>query len=114
VRRDVLSNVENPAKGVTLYDFHVGSRQLFFLYVGDDAGYPHFSWAADREAEHTLPSGLKAHCRYAESPDGQARECLIALSTHSPKQILVFYEKLPANWASVADGIIDSIEPRMP
>lgn len=111
VRRDVLSNVESPMNGVTLYDFHVGSLPLLFLYAGDDAGYPHFSWAADRETEQTLPSGLKAHCRYAETAEGRARECLITLSKRSPKQILAFYEKLSPKWAQVADGIIESIAP---
>ena len=112
IRRDVLHSSETPTKGVTLYDFHVGSLPLLFLYAGDDAGYPHFSWAADREAEQTLRSGLKAHCRFAETSEGRARECLITLSKTSPKQILAFYEKLPAKWAKVADAIIESIEPR--
>jgi hypothetical protein len=114
VRRDVRSSVESPTKGVTLYDFHVGSLPLLFLYEGDDAGYPHFSWAADREAEQTLASGLKAHCRFSETDNGRARECLITLSQHSPKQILAFYEKLPAKWADIADGIIESIQPQAP
>lgn len=112
IRRDVLSNVETPAAGVTLYDFHVGSRPLLFLYVGDDAGYPHFSWAAEAEQDQTLPSGLSAHCRSAQTESGRARECLIALSKRSPKQILAFYEKLPPEWASVADKIIESVKPR--
>ena len=114
IRRDVLSNQDSPAPGVRLYDFHVGSRPLLFLYVGDHAGYPHFAWAADRETEQVLRSGLKAHCRYVEAPSGRARECLIELSKRSPQQILAFYENLPAKWASVADGIIESIEPRKP
>lgn len=114
IRRDVLSNEESPTPGVTLYDFHVGSRQLLFIYVGDDAGYPHFSWAADREQNLTLHSGLSAHCRYAESAEGRARECLIALSKRSPKQLMVFYEKLPTVWADIADAIIESIRAREP
>jgi hypothetical protein len=114
IRRDVRHSAETPTHGVTLYDFHVGSLPLLFVYTGDDAGYPHFSWAADREAEQTLPSGLKAHCRFAETSDGRARECLIALSKTSPKQVMVFYEKLPAKWADVADEIIESIEPSDP
>ena len=114
IRRDVLTNEESPAPGVTLYDFHVGSRQLLFLYAGDDAGYPHFSWAADREQRVVLRSGLSAHCRYAESAEGKARECLIQLSKRSPKQLMVFYEKLPAEWASVADAIIESVSARKP
>jgi hypothetical protein len=114
IRRDVLSNAETPEPGVTLYDFHVGSRQLLFLYAGDSAGYPHFSWAADREQEQTLASGLAAHCRFAESAQGRARECLIKLSPRSPKQLLAFYEKLPDKWANVADAIIESIQARKP
>ena len=114
IRRDVLTNEDSPTPGVTLYDFHVGSRPLLFLYAGDNAGYPHFSWAADREDTLTLPSGLSAHCRYAESAEGRARECLIALSKRSPKQLMVFYEKLPPEWASVADGIIDSVRATKP
>jgi hypothetical protein len=114
VRRDVLNSTETPTKGVTLYDFHVGSLPLLFLYEGDDAGYPHFSWAADREEQETIASGLKMHCRYAESAQGRARECLIELSKQSPKQILAFYEKLPAKWANVADAIIGSIQPQYP
>jgi len=106
----VRHSAQTPTKGVTLYDFHVGSMPLLFVYAGDDAGYPHFGWAADREAEQTLPSGLKAHCRFAETSDGRARECLITLSKTSPKQVMVFYEKLPAKWADVADEIIESIE----
>jgi hypothetical protein len=114
IRRDVMTNEESPTPGVTLYDFHVGSRPLLFLYAGDDAGYPHFSWAADREQDLTLSSGLSAHCRYAESAEGRARECLIELSKRSPKQLMVFYEKLPAEWASVADAIIQSVRARKP
>ena len=114
IRRDVRHSAGTPTHGVTLYDFHVGSLPLLFLYTGDNAGYPHFSWAADGEAEQTLPSGLKAHCRYAEREDGLARECLITLSKSSPKQILAFYDKLPAKWAEVADEIIESIRPSEP
>jgi hypothetical protein len=112
LRRDVLHNAETPTNGVTLYDFHVGSMPLLFMYSGDTAGYPHFGWAADREASEKLPSGLPAHCRYSEKGEGKARECLITLSKHSPKQLLVFYEKLPAKWSKVADEIIASVEPR--
>jgi hypothetical protein len=112
IRRDVLSNEDSPTQGVTLYDFHVGSLPLLFVYAGDDAGYPHFSWAADREEHVTLHSGLSAHCRYAEADQGRARECLIELSKRSPKQLLVFYEKLSPKWAGVADAIIDSIRAR--
>ena len=111
VRRDVLSNAESPSEGVTLYDFHVGSLPLLFMYAGDRAGYPHFSWTPDREADQTLPSGLKARCRFAETERGFARECLISLSKTSPKQILAFYDKLPSKWAHVADKIIESIAP---
>jgi hypothetical protein len=81
-----------------------------FIYVGDEAGYPHFSWAAKREQQLALPSGLWAHCRYAELDSGQARECLVVRSKTSPRQLLVFYDKLPPKWAKVADAIIDSIE----
>lgn len=112
VRLDVLSNVDTPVPGVTLYDFHVGSRPLLFVYVGDKAGYPHFGWDADREERLVLPSGLRAHCRYRRSGRERARECLIALSESSPKQLMLFYEKLPKKWSRVADGIIESIAPR--
>lgn len=112
IRRDVLHNSHVPTPGVTLYDFHVGSLPLLLVYVGDQAGYPHFGWAADREGKHTLRSGLKGHCRVAQRPEGRARECLIALSETSPKQLMIFYEKLSPEWADVADAIIESIEPK--
>ena len=112
LRRDVRSSTQTPEYGVTLYDFHIGSLPLLFMYVGDQAGYPHFGWAAKREQQQTLRSGLWAHCRYAELEAGQARECLIVLSKESPQQLMVFYDKLPAKWAKVADAIIDSIAPR--
>lgn len=111
IRRDVLSNEVTPTRGVTLYDFHVGSLPLLFAYVGDHAGYPHYGWAADREEQERLPSGLRAHCRYAVSQQGRARECLIALSERSPKQLMVFYDQLSSQWANAADAIIASIAP---
>ena len=111
IRADVLHNTETPERGVTLYDFHVGSMPLMFVYAGDNAGYPHFNWPAASEEQETLPSGLAARCRSAEHKDGKARECLIALSKQSPKQLLVFYEKLSDKWAGVADAIIASIKP---
>jgi hypothetical protein len=112
IRRDVLHSVESPERGVTLYDFHVGSMPLLFVYAGDNAGYPHFNWPGTSDEQQTLASGLSARCRSAQNKDGKARECLIALSKQSPKQLLVFYEKLPDHWASVADAIIASIEPK--
>lgn len=112
IRRDVLHSVESPERGVTLYDFHVGSMPLLFVYAGDNAGYPHFNWPGMGDEQRTLPSGLLARCRESAKKDGKARECLIALSKQSPKQLLVFYEKLTDHWAGVADAIIDSIEPK--
>jgi hypothetical protein len=114
IRRDVLNSSETPQPGVTLHDFHVGSMPLLFIYEGDDAGYPHFSWAADREEAQQLTSGLQGHCRYAETDKGRARECLIQLSKRSPKQLMAFYEKLPDKWADVADAIIDSVAAKPP
>ena len=111
IRADVLHNAETPENGVTLYDFHVGSMPLLFVYAGDNAGYPHFNWPAASEVQQALASGLSARCRTAEHKDGKARECLIALSKQSPKQLLVFYEKLTDHWAGVADAIIESIQP---
>src|ERR1700712_2488654 len=98
IRLDILYNVEAPEQGVTLYDFHVGSMPLLFVYAGDNAGYPHFNWPHSSEEQQGLRAGLSARCRSAEHKDGKARECLIALSKQSPKQLLGFYEKLTEHW----------------
>jgi hypothetical protein len=112
IRADVRHSADTPEQGVTLYDFHVGSMPLLFVYAGDNAGYPHFNWPGAGEEKQALPSGLTARCRSAEHKDGKARECLIALSKQSPQQLLVFYEKLSDQWAGVADAIVESIKPR--
>jgi hypothetical protein len=112
LRMDVSSNAVTPTPGVTLYDFHVGSRALLFMYVGDRPGYPHFSWAPEQATDLQLPSGLTAHCRSAQGDRGTARECLIDLAQISPRKLHVWYDELEPKWARAADVIIESIKPR--
>lgn len=111
LRMDVSTNKLEPAPGVTLYDFHVGSMPLFIAYVGDQPGFPHFAFTPEHETDKPLASGLRAHCRGAQQAKGAARECLITLSDHSPKQLHVWYEDLAPRWAEVADRIIASVQP---
>ena len=109
VRKDVLHNAVTPEPGVTLYDFHIGSQPILFLYLGDRPGYPRYTWKPQQEQDETLPSGLRAHCRAARSDGAHARECLITLATRSPRQLHAFYDKLTPEWAAVSDAIIQSL-----
>ena len=112
LRKDVRSNVMTPEPSVTLYDFHVGSLQILFMYAGDKPGYPRYGGAAESEQDVQLPSGLEAHCRIMKAERGRTRECLISLPQGSPKQLHAFYSELEPKWASVADAIIESLAPR--
>jgi len=111
LRKDVLHNTITPQPGVTLYDFHVGSKPLLLVYVGDKPGYPRFAWRPEREEELALPSGLHGQCRAAQTEHGRARECLITLGRSSPRALHVSYEALGPDWVEVADGIIASVAP---
>ncbi|MEY4576036.1 MAG: hypothetical protein RL701_739 [Pseudomonadota bacterium] len=112
LRKDVSTNSLTPKPDVTLYDLHVGSLPLLFIYVGDRPGFPHFAAAPVSEDSDVLESGLGALCRKQKPAGGQARECLIELSETSPTHLHIWYEKLDATWAKAADRIIASIEPR--
>ena len=112
VRKDVLSNAVSPEPGVTLYDFHVGSQQILFAYVGDKPGYPRFGGAALVEEDLRLASGLEAHCRSVKAERGRSRECLVTLSRGSPGKLHAFYAELGEEWAAVADGIVQSVAAR--
>lgn len=112
VRKDVLHNAVTPEPGVTLYDLHIGSQPILFLYVGDRPGYPRYKQPPDREEDLQLPSGLSAHCRASHTAAGRARECLITLGTRSPARLHAFYDALTPEWASVSDAIIQSLAPR--
>ena len=112
VRKDVLHNAVTPEPGVTLYDFHIGSQPILFLYLGDRPGYPRYTWKPQREQDETLPSGLRAHCRAARSDGAHARECLITLGASSPRQLHAFYDALTPEWAAVSDAIIHSLAAR--
>ena len=112
LRKDVLSNAVSPEPGVTLYDFHVGSQQILFAYLGDKPGYPRFGGAALVEEDVRLRSGLKAHCRTIKAERGRSRECLIVLSRQSPRKLHAFYAELGDEWATIADGIVESIAAR--
>lgn len=108
LRKDILTSAEEPTPGVHLYDFHVLSMPFLFLYVGDKPGYPHFAAQPQEETDEALASGLSAHCRRSRG----ARECLITLSDHSPKQLHIWYEHLDAQWVKAADTVIMSLRPR--
>lgn len=112
LRKDVLSNAVSPEAGVTLYDFHVGSQQILFAYVGDKPGYPRFAGPALIDEDLRLPSGLDAHCRTLKAQRGKSRECLIKLSRTSPRKLHAFYAELGEEWARIADGIVESIAAR--
>ena len=112
LRKDVRSNAMTPEPSVTLYDFHIGSMPILFLYAGDKPGYPRYAGSPQSEQDVRLPSGLEAHCRVMKAERGRTRECLISLSQRSPKQLHAFYSELEPHWASVADAIIQSFTPR--
>jgi hypothetical protein len=114
LRKDVSSNAMPEHDGVTLYDFHVGSMPLVFMYAGDRPGYPHFAWTQPQTADLKLASGLSGQCRSMRVEQGISRECLIDLSRKTPKQLHVWYDQLTSDWSQAADRIIASIEPRGP
>jgi hypothetical protein len=114
LRKDVSSNAMTPEPSVTLYDFHIGSQPILFIYVGDKPGYPRFPGPAQSEEDVRLPSGLQAHCRSLKVEQGRSGECLIALSPSSPKQLHAFYDSLEPQWANISDAITQSVAPRGP
>lgn len=108
IQADVLSNTVNPVVGVTLYDLHIGSTALLFVFAGDAPRWPHFAAASERDERITTAGGLSAQCRNLRD----ARECLITLGDESPQKLHVWYSKLNAAMAKRADAIIDSVSTR--
>jgi hypothetical protein len=109
LRQDVLTNTLTPTPGVTLYDFHVGSRPIFFIYVGDSPGWPHFAWVPDEEIAFESSGGLSGKCRRKQTASGTSRECIFQLGDESPKLLHVWYEDLDKTTTALSETILTSL-----